>query len=389
MDVLVNECQDLKERHTKLHDTMASKLVSLKNLLEETRIAMDFDDVKALQTMDDLREKTKKIQFSRQQKEYQSSLSRFSKDIEKKFKHDLSVIYRPEAFAGKEHLVSRALAMHLIRQGQFDLCDAYMREAGIQPQDTLYTMAEHLKQEFSEMYTMMGELEAHDLSHAIEWARTHREALRKQESNLEFNLHRLRFLQLTQLGQPLQAITYSREHFSLFADKHLPEIKRLMTCILHKPDASTRYADLHSPSLWVDIRIEFQRDFCALLNMSADSPLYASVFVGTTALPVILKLHKIMSAKKTEWNQQDELPVEVPLEEELRFHSVFACPVSKEQATENNPPMMMPCGHVVCRESLERLSRSSRYGSNRNVSRFKCPYCPSESSPDQAIKVYF
>lgn len=89
-----------------------------------------------------------------------------------------------------------------------------------------------------------------------------------------------------------------------------------------------------------------------------------SVTVGTTALPVIMKLYKIMSAKKTGWSQQDELPVEIPLSEDLRFHSVFACPVSKEQATESNPPMMMPCGHVICKESLMRLSKSSnsRYG---------------------------
>lgn len=129
--------------------------------------------------------------------------------------------------------------------------------------------------------------------------------------------------------------------------------------------------------------------------------------VGTTALPVILKLYKIVSATKTEWSQQDELPVELPLSDDLRFHSIFACPVSKEQATDDNPPMMMPCGHVICRESLMRLSRSSnsRYGrqvlgiavyfkltdngDNRNSMRFKCPYCPSESSADQAIQVYF
>ena len=92
--------------------------------------------------------------------------------------------------------------------------------------------------------------------------------------------------------------------------------------------------------------------------------IHISVLVGTTALPVIMKLYKIISLKKTEWSQQDELPVELPLSDDLRFHSVFACPVSKEQATEDNPPMMMPCGHVICRESLTRLSRSSssRYG---------------------------
>lgn len=141
------------------------------------------------------------------------------------------------------------------------------------------------------------------------------------------------------------------------------EIKRLMTFTIYKDSTSSAfYKYLDSPNLWVEIQHEFQRDFCSLLNMSADSPLYASVYVGTTALPIIMKLHKIMAVKRTEWSQQDELPVEVPMDDDLRFHSVFACPVSKEQATDDNPPMMMPCGHVICKESLTRLSRNSRYG---------------------------
>jgi hypothetical protein len=88
--------------------------------------------------------------------------------------------------------------------------------------------------------------------------------------------------------------------------------------------------------------------------------MYRSVLVGTMALPTIIKVVTIMNTKRTEWSQQDELPVEIPLPDDLRFHSVFACPVSKEQATASNPPMMMPCGHVICKESLTRLSKSSR-----------------------------
>jgi hypothetical protein len=54
------------------------------------------------------------------------------------------------------------------------------------------------------------------------------------------------------------------------------------------------------------------------------------------------------------------------------------CPVSKEQTTDANPPMMMPCGHVIAHESLEKLSKGGR---------FKCPYCPSESHIRDARKV--
>ena len=41
--------------------------------------------------------------------------------------------------------------------------------------------------------------------------------------------------------------------------------------------------------------------------------------------------------------------------------------------------MMMPCGHVVAQESLSRLSKGSR---------FKCPYCPSESHARDARVIF-
>ena len=52
---------------------------------------------------------------------------------------------------------------------------------------------------------------------------------------------------------------------------------------------------------------------------------------------------------------------EIPVPPENRYHSVFACPVSKEQASESNPPMMMDCGHVVNKDSLEKLKKPQRY----------------------------
>ncbi len=61
--------------------------------------------------------------------------------------------------------------------------------------------------------------------------------------------------------------------------------------------------------------------------------------------------------------------------------------------------MMMSCGHVVSKDSLQKLSKTSGYVATfwifpafsdaRWDSRVKCPYCPVESMVTDALRVYF
>jgi hypothetical protein len=86
----------------------------------------------------------------------------------------------------------------------------------------------------------------------------------------------------------------------------------------------------------------------------------------------------VLGDKKNDWCHTDELPVrcgrlisngahwlswkiEIPLSSENRYHSIFACLVSKELSTESNPPMMMTCGHVISKDSLQKLNKSRGY----------------------------
>ena len=53
--------------------------------------------------------------------------------------------------------------------------------------------------------------------------------------------------------------------------------------------------------------------------------------------------------------------VEIDVPPEARYHSIFTCPVSKEQTTEMNPPMMLTCGHVLAKDSIAKLAKSGQY----------------------------
>jgi len=62
------------------------------------------------------------------------------------------------------------------------------------------------------------------------------------------------------------------------------------------------------------------------------------------ALPQILKAEKIFKSKT---DIIKELPYEIHLPNQLKYHSIFVCPVLKEISTVENPPMLLTCGHVV------------------------------------------
>jgi len=101
---------------------------------------------------------------------------------------------------------------------------------------------------------------------------------------------------------------------------------------------------------------------------------------GGGALARIEKGRKVMGDRKGGWTQADELPIEIPLSSDNRYHSIFACLVSKELSTESNPPMMMTCGHVISKDSLQKLNKAG--------GRSKCPYCPVETLVGAAQRIY-
>ena len=203
------------------------------------------------------------------------------------------------------------------------------------------------------------------------------------------------------LKGPKRALAYSRAHFQPFYAAHVREISRLSAAALYLPverllvspyrelftaadappipmavdgeagdSAAAKPSPLavapavnptdeiyHAPHL-VEL---FASEYCTSLSMPRDLPLKVVTDIGGGgALAKIAKVRGVMKEKRTGWSTVTELPVEIAIPNEYRYHSVFACPVSKEQATETNPPMMMPCGHVVADQTLHRLSKGGQ-----------------------------
>jgi len=279
----------------------------------------------------------------------------------------LNDIWDPQAIANLDSVIER----HLIREGRFKTFDLMASESGDGGEG-------EMRESFAQMFSIIQDIKQSNLASAIAWSKLH------SRTSLEFQLHRVKFITL--LASKTEALLYAKTHLSQFNNEHKREIQRLMCALLYANKLeSSPYADLvNTPQMWVDLTRHFTSDFALLLGLSPDSPLYVALTVGTLALPTIIKMSSIMKGSRgLEWTSAGELPVEIPLMDSQRYHSVFSCPISKEQGTEENPPMMMNCGHVVVKESLNRLSKGA------SNTRFKCPYCPMESTAAQAIRVYF
>jgi E3 ubiquitin-protein transferase RMND5 len=212
------------------------------------------------------------------------------------------------------------------------------------------------------MYKILESLKSKETSLAIEWAVTN------NIYGLEFELHKLKFIQLIQ-EDTKKAILYSRKHFSKF-DNKINEIKQLMGCLIYSKNLkNSPYWEYLDESLWEDVYYTFHKECFRTLNQPTSSPLFVVTNAGYIAIPSILKYLSIKEINKEviEKSQsvKDQIGIEIDLGEEYTFQSIFACPVTKQMTTNENPPMLLPCGHVLSKESIDKLG-----------SKFKCPYCP-------------
>ncbi|CAA7390485.1 unnamed protein product [Spirodela intermedia] len=314
-------------------------------------------------------------QLEGSQKELTSALNKYVKTIDKYLNPEISKAYRSVDF--DYHTINEIISCHFYRHGLFELGDCITAEAQ-EPSDSAA-----LKAPFLEMYTILEAMRSRNLEPALSWVSAQRDRLLlHNESNLELKLHSLQFVEMLKNGDRIGALRYARSHLSPFASLHMAEVQKLMACLLwaDRLDQSP-YAEFLSPTLWDSTAEELTRQFCRLLGQSCESPLAVAVAAGVQALPTLLKLAGVMASKKQEWQAMKQLPVAVDLGKEFQFHSIFVCPVSREPASEENPPMLMPCGHALCKQSVVKLSK----GSSRA---FKCPYCPSEATVAQCRQLH-
>lgn len=313
-------------------------------------------------------------QLEGSQKELNIDLSKYQKVLEKTLNADISKVYRNVEF--DKHTLHQIIISHLYHEGMFDIADCLVTEAG-EPE------AVSLRCQFEEMHQILEAMKSKNLEPALSWVSENHARLKASGSDLELKLLKLQYMDILQKKSQQDALNYMRTYLSPFSSSHMDEIQKLMGCLLWAGKVEqSPYADLIAPSQWEKLSEELAEEFCSFLGRSLRSPLSVAVAAGIEGLPTLLKLANVMAAKKQDWQAMKHLPVPLELGEEFQFHSVFVCPVSRDQASEENPPMMLPCGHVLCKQSIHKLSKSCTRS-------FKCPYCPLDASVAQCRRLFF
>ncbi|KAI0178888.1 CTLH/CRA C-terminal to lish motif domain-containing protein [Hypoxylon sp. FL1284] len=351
----------------------------------------------------------------------------FNKSLKTAFsKADGTLPAGHDPMASHSALINRAIAMHLLREGQFGVASIFINEAQQEnqsptvaasephardtpsmlqsqtamsdsvaasdvtisdadiPSDLTALQSQALQSSFADMYSILSALRTHNLIPAIDWARENCIELEARGSNLEFELCKLQFIWLfkgpavnglpdTAENGVQGALRYAKNNFGRFQQRHLREIQQLSGALVYSEVLEFSPYDriFDTSAAFDEVASSFTREFCSLLGLSAESPLYVAATAGALALPQLVKFTSVARAKGTEWTTANELAFETPLPRSMMYHSIFVCPVSKEQTTDDNPPVILPCGHVLARDSLQRLAKGTRY---------KCPYCPNEGT---------
>ncbi|EMP30930.1 Protein RMD5 like protein B [Chelonia mydas] len=316
-------------------------------------------------------------------KDIHSSVSRVGKAIDRNFDAELCSVVSDSVWESREkqqqqQILQMAIVEHLYQQGMLSVAEELSQESTL-------NVDLDFKQPFLELNRILEALHKQDLRPALDWAISNRQHLLELNSSLEFKLHRLHFIRLLAGGpdKQLEALSYAR-HFQPFARLHQREIQVMMGSLVYLPLGieNSPYCHLLDARHWTEICETFTRDACALLGLSVESPLSVSFASGCVALPVLMNIKAVIEQRQCTgvWSHKDELPIEIELGMKCWYHSVFACPILRQQTTDSNPPIKLICGHVISRDALNKLI---------NGGKLKCPYCPMEQNPADGKRIIF
>ncbi|KAG5674787.1 hypothetical protein PVAND_004735 [Polypedilum vanderplanki] len=379
VEKVITKFTAINEHSSKLIQNEINALEAIKTALQEQSSESEMLTPQQINLVKSTiaRSKEKLHRLAVDHRDLHGTVSKVGKAIDRNFIMEYHQVVRQDLFKNEANikLLDENIAQHFYRQGMNDVADSLVREANLKQ--------EQINEDpFAELHKIFEDIHHRNLTTALAWTEKYSKELEAKNSTLEFKLHRLAFMQILKGGINSQneAIAYARSNLSKFVVKFQKDFQVLMGCLLYlKVGLETSpYNYLLSDEMWIECADTFLKDSCNLLGINKESALSTILNAGCIALPALLNLKQVMMSRQVSaiWN---ELPIEIDVE---RYHSIFACPILRQQSTDENPPMRLKCGHVISKDALNKLSSAS-------ISSLKCPYCPSEMVANDAKQIYF
>ena len=419
IDKLIN---NLEEKSKSSFEEMELLLDSVDNLIQETNKELSSennkDDSKTREILLKKETELRKLKLIPKMNRICNSYYHKYKEVNKKIDDNIQGVNylnnkNLTKFIGNidEKLINEMILNYLIRKGNIKTVERFIEESRVDPTKLM----EDIKI-FKEYYGIVNDLKSHKLNKLYEWCVKNKEILLKNlldiklsgtkndkdnkkitEKNIYFECVKFNFiLNLEDTTKSIQdCVIYSREHFKPFINNkiYINEISKLMFKLLYKKkDFDTNNIQNkddkdNNENRWEEIKNLFTETFFELNHKSKDDTLSLILLAGRCVLPQVVESEEKLMKDKDKKNmevdkEKNQLMYSLELPEELIFHNIFVCPISKEIATTENPPIRLNCGHCICKNSFEKIEKT---GARHN--QIKCPICTQVGKIDEITQL--
>jgi len=313
-----------------------------------------------------------------------------------------------------EKLIKELIVEHLIRKGNAKTVQRYIEESKLESDSLTKDIMI-----FQEYYDIINDLNNNKIKKLYDWCIKNKDILLKNEGDAITNKNKgeiiednkdiyfecVKYNYILLLEDETKTVEdcveYTRKHFKPFMSNknYLLQISKLMTKLLFRK-ASKEKSEIITESKIEDKNnnlenkegLEFLKNlfietFLKLNHKSRDDTLSSILLAGRYVLPQVVESEEKLAKDKDKKNievdkEKNQLMYSLELPEELIFHNIFVCPVSKEIASADNPPIRLNCGHCICKNSFDKIEKS---GVRHN--QIKCPICTQVGKVDEINKL--
>ena len=423
MEEIEKEISSLEEKEKTSFEEMDNLLDSIEKLISETNNELleekNKDNSKTKDILTNKESELRKLKLIPKINRICNSYYHKYKELNKKIDENIKGVNylnnkNLNKFVGNidEKLIKEMIVDHLIRKGNAKTVQKYIEESKLE----LSKLSKEIIL-FQEYYDIINDLNSHKINKLYDWCIKNKEILLKnmeeitvkktkeESENLDKNIYfecvKYNYILLIEdnTKSVQECVEFSRKHFKPFISNKvcLDEISKLMSRLLFrkaKKDENVKNTEIKISNKcekidlekgWDFIKNLFIETFLKLNHITKEDTLNTVLLAGRFVLPQVVeseeKLGKDKDKKSMEVDKEkNQLLYSLELPEELIFHNIFVCPVSKEIAIAENEPIRLNCGHCICKYSFDKIEKT---GARHN--QIKCPICTQVGKIDEII----